>query len=99
MASSAGPCKSKASEESLPKGSVPPRPPSTESERQYADERSQKDLVMPFFKHVSMNTLRGIVVDHATYQELGARDPNDDAIASMNRVIRTVLLATHPDKW
>eukprot|EP00974_Lingulodinium_polyedra_P035933 3447394-Lingulodinium_polyedra.AAC.1 len=43
--------------------------------------------------------MKDIVVDHATYRELGAHDPNDDASASMNRVTHTVSLASHPDKW
>eukprot|EP00974_Lingulodinium_polyedra_P042582 4088398-Lingulodinium_polyedra.AAC.1 len=46
-----------------------------------------------------MNTLKDVVVDHATYRELGTHDPKDDATASMNRAIRTVILASHPDKW
>eukprot|EP00974_Lingulodinium_polyedra_P036905 3539726-Lingulodinium_polyedra.AAC.1 len=43
--------------------------------------------------------MKDIVVDHATYRELGNHDPNDDALSSMNRVVRTVSLASHPDKW
>eukprot|EP00974_Lingulodinium_polyedra_P052562 5056740-Lingulodinium_polyedra.AAC.1 len=85
MASSSKPCKSYNTEESLPKGSVPPPPPSPAVERQYADEWSQRDLVLHFFKHVTQNTLKDIVADHATYRELGNHDPNDDALSSINR--------------
>eukprot|EP00974_Lingulodinium_polyedra_P061560 5940618-Lingulodinium_polyedra.AAC.1 len=61
MASSSKPCESHDVEESVPKGSVPPPPPSPASERQFADEWGQRDLVLCFFKHVTQNTTKDIV--------------------------------------
>eukprot|EP00974_Lingulodinium_polyedra_P021646 2089936-Lingulodinium_polyedra.AAC.1 len=61
MVSSSKPCKSRDVEESLPKGSVPPPPLSPESERQFADEWGQRDLVLYFFKHVTQNAMKDIV--------------------------------------